>query len=430
MVAEVTMTAPPHTIPDAGALALEGAAILADAKEQERSLHLSGVRDRYRKKLESTISLAGRALAGADDAAVMVEAQRMLVRAHAARAKDARYGAGQLSRGSQRAPTREDCDDGWSRVEAIVNNAEESARQARRFANALDEPADKMCSQAAETAARSARQIVDERNYAYTFHTDPGFSFGEGWYLAAAAVLAGVSIQIKPDTAQAWQAERFLHDAGLGPCLTKYRSRPRSNKQLTAIVADAFRAEPVAAQSTVRAAFLGDGQPSSSLVKWTSRQVGGIPSKKVLLWIRNCVHDAGRNTAYRELAQLSSLVLGDGLTPIFFGDAIPEGIVPVGCVDMTLAWKEPLFQGQEMRRTQLQLFEELKCHHGLVGQIGVTTAGMDGPALLGLPTLYITQASNVRMHRWVGVIPGYREVVRKEGYLEAMGIALKQWQRS
>ncbi|MCP4675074.1 MAG: hypothetical protein GY854_06135, partial [Deltaproteobacteria bacterium] len=179
---------------------------------------------------------------------------------------------------------------------------------------------------------------------------------------------------------------------------------------------------------TVRAAFLGDGQPSPSLVEWTSRQVGGVPSKKVLLWVRKVAHDARRNTAFEELTKLSSLVLSAGLSPVFFGDAIPKGISPEGSIDMTLAWKEPLFQGREMRRVQLQLFEELRCHHGLVGQIGVTTAGMDGPALMGLPTLYITQASNVRMHRWVGVIPGYLEAVRKEGYLEAIGNTLEQWQ--
>ena len=41
-----------------------------------------------------------------------------LVKAHAARARDARHGAGQLSLGAQRAPTCEACDDGWRRVEA------------------------------------------------------------------------------------------------------------------------------------------------------------------------------------------------------------------------------------------------------------------------------------------------------------------------
>ena len=80
-----------------------------------------------------------------------------------------------------------------------------------------------------------------------------------------------------------------------------------------------------------------------------------------------------------------------------------------------------------MRRSQLQLFEHLKRAHGLVGQVGVTTAGMDGPALMGLPTLYLTDAPNVRMRAWVGAVPGYRELVRGESYLERTSDTLRQW---
>src|SRR6185312_3632430 len=96
----------------------------------------------------------------------------------------------------------------------------------------------------ADAAAREARLLLDERNDAYTFHADPGFSFGEGWYLAAAAVLAGVAVQIEPDKPQTSQAERFLRDAGLEALFQPYRSRPRANKHLPELVARAFRADP------------------------------------------------------------------------------------------------------------------------------------------------------------------------------------------
>ena len=424
------MTTALHIEKDDESPAAEAEAVLAEALGMAGRLHLPGVRDRYREILERGICLAERALEQLDDARGIVKIKKILVRAHAARAEDARYGAGQLARGSQRAPTPEDCEDGWLRVEEIVCNAEMSAVRARLLAEALDTPAGRRYAQAAEVSARTARQIVVDRNHAYTFHTDPGFSFGEGWYLAAAALLSGVSIQINPDTAQALQAERFLRDAGLGRCLAPYRPRPRSNKPLTAIVADAFRPDSAAAQRAVRAAFLGDAPPSTSLVEWTCRQVGDTSSKKVMLWVRTCVHDATRNTDFEELARISKLVCSLGLTPIFFGDALPSGIAPKGAVDLTLAWKKDLFQGPDMRRAQLQFFEELKLRHGLLGQLGVTTAGMDGPALTGLPTLYITQTCNVRMHKWVGVIPGYREVVRKEGYIEVIEDALRTWQQS
>ena len=61
-----------------------------------------------------------------------------------------------------------------------------------------------------------------------------------------------------------------------------------------------------------------------------------------------------------------------------------------------------------MRRDQLQLFEVLRSSHHLVGQIGVTTAGMDGPALMGLPTACLTDEPNVRLGKWVGKGPRLR----------------------
>ncbi len=125
--------------------------------------------------------------------------------------------AGQLSRGSQRASTLADCEEGWQRVEQIVCTAEEAALQAARLAQALDTAKARVFASRAETATKAARKIVTERNHAYTFHADPGFSFGEGWYLAAAALLAGLPIQIKPGAAQEVQAKRFLCDAGHAP---------------------------------------------------------------------------------------------------------------------------------------------------------------------------------------------------------------------
>ncbi|MBU1239556.1 hypothetical protein KKF84_22165 [Myxococcota bacterium] len=421
------MTSSQKNLPDNRTLERSAAAILAAAIGSEQTLHLPGVRERYRRQLEEASDLAYQVLDASDNPALVAGAQWTLVRAHAARAQDARYGAGQLSRGSQRAPTMEDCEDGWQRIEEIVKNAEESAAEARRFAKKLDHPAAAKAAETAEVAARNARQIVNERNHAYTFHTDPGFSFGEGWHVAASALLAGVAIQLEPDKAQCAQAERFLRDAGLGTRLTPYRPRPRTNKQLTAIVAGAFRADPIAAQRTLRTAFLGEAPRPPAVVEWTRRTLAAVPGKKVLVWVRHTKHNPERNTEHAELVELSSLLLRAGLVPVFFGDALPGGSPTLGTFNMTLAWKEPLFQGEDMRRAQLQLFEELRCNHGLVGQLGVTSAGMDGPALLGLPTMYLTDAPNPRLRHWVGVVPNYQEVVREAGYLEVIADTLMRW---
>ena len=426
------------TIPDlAASLAAHSperaaAAILADALAMANTLHLPGVRDHHRRQLEHAIALANRVLASAEadgrDAGTIADARSTLVKAHAARALDARHGAGQLSLGAQRAPTCDACDDGWQRVEEIVAVAEESALAAARLAAVIDKKSAWKAARTAQAAARDARRIVDERNHAYTFHADPGFSFGEGWYLAAAAVLTGVAVQLELGKAQTSQAEQFLRDAGLGAQLVPYRSRPRANKHLPELIARAFRADPLTAQRKLRAAFLGDGPIPQAIIDWADGRFAGVSAgKKVLLWVRHGAHHSTRNTTYAELAELARRVLAADCAPVLVGDAIRDGDIPAGAVDMTLFWKEPLFQGADMRRAQLQLFEHLKEAHGLVGQLGVTTAGMDGPALMGLPTMYLTEAPNVRLGTWVGTVPGYQEVVREGGYLDRVSDGLRRW---
>ncbi len=195
---------------------------------------------------------------------------------------------------------------------------------AARLAELLNTAEAKAIARRAEIAATAARKIVIDRNRAYTFHADPGFSFGEGWYLAAASLLAGVPIQIRPGAAQELQAKRFLHDAGLEGSLRPYRSRPASPKHLTHIIAEAFHTDAQSSQSTLRAAFLGNESPSASLSAWIDGNVGENSEQKVLLWVRTGDHDAQRNTCFEELRQLSELILNAGLTPIFFGDAVPK----------------------------------------------------------------------------------------------------------
>ena len=52
---------------------------------------------------------------------------------------------------------------------------------------------------------------------------------------------------------------------------------------------------------------------------------------------------------------------------------------------------------------------------------------IDGPALLGLPTTYLTDAPNMRMGKWVGAVPAYREIVRGPGYLDRVSDDLRAW---
>lgn len=364
----------------------------------------------------------------ASESGQAIDTRVLLVQAHALRAEDARHGAGQLSLGAQRAPTQEACDDGWRRVAEIVEVAEISAHEAAAIAATLSNdvvPKGKRdtiqrAARRAQIAAAAARRLLEERNHAYTFHTDGGFSFGEGWYLAAAGVLAGVEIQIEPDRPATAAAETFLRACGLGPLLRPYRPRPRAMKHVTEIVGRAFRRDPLAAQRRLREAFLGGEDPSEPVRRFVDERLASVPKRPiVLLWLRHGAHHPGRNTDHDELVALTERVRRLGATPAWIGDAA-RGAIPPGVLDLIFFWKDPLFRGVDQRRAQLQFFEHLRRAHGLVGQLGVTTAGMDGPALMGLPTLYLTDAPNVRMRAWVDAVPGYREVVREAGWCGAV----------
>lgn len=405
----------------------KGTTLLEEARSLEGTLHHCGVRDGYRKLLEQGIVLVTKALEESREHHERTGLRKRLVDAHAARSEDARYGAGALSRSAQRAPTLKDCEEGWFKVAGIVDNARASAREARHLANIVGEHRSKHLASRAERAARSAEDTLKERNRAYTFFTTPGFSFGEGWYLAAASLFAGLLIQVKSGTPQEAQALQFLCDVGLGERLVPYRSRPASPKHLTDIIAATFRRDPLAAQTQLRRAFLGQQPAPAPIIEWVGEKVGTDTKEKVLLWVRSSDHDAHRNTSFNELDQLAQLVLAAGVTPVYYGDAIPSNVnLPRG-MDLTLCWKTSLFQGPSMRRTQLQLFEELRRRHRLIGQIGVTTAGMDGPALMGLPTAYLTDAPNVRLGKWVGNVPGYVEVLRHSDYLDKLRGYLRKW---
>lgn len=414
--------------PAAADLAREAAGLLAEAVAIGSGPRAAGHRERLRRLIEHAIDRAERACA-TDAPEVLRRARSTLAKAYAVRAEDALHGAIQLSLGAQRAPAPEDCDDGWQRVAAIVAVGQESARAAAEAVAAMGaEPSGvaHLAIRRAEAAAHSARRLLDERNHAYTFHTDPGFSFGEGWYLAAASVLTGVAIQVEPGKALTAQAETFLRAAGLGDRLRPYRPRPRSNKPLTAIVARAFRPDPRQAQRRLRAAFLGDGPASKEVRDWIDRRLAGAPDgRKVLVWVRDVAHHAGRNSPGAEVVELTRRARGAGLVPILVGDALRDVPLPSDAIDLVFFWKASVFRGDDARRAQLQLFEHLRDAHGVVGQVGVTTAGMDGPALLGMPTMYLTDAPNPRMGTWVGAVPGYCEIVRAAGYLERVSEALR-----
>lgn len=407
----------------------EAAAQLSQALSEQVSLRRAKQSVQFRERLAQAVALAESALEQLQGSTPLAnEARWVLVQAQACWAEDSRYGAGQLARGAQRAPTLEDCEDGWLRVAEIVADGQWAAQEAERHAARLNQGRARRLALQAARAAGLARTLLVERNDAYTFHADPQFSFGEGWYVAAAATLWPICIQIEPQQLLTGAVTHFVEQAGLAGSVVPYRARPRANKALPDLIARGFRADPVAAQQRVRRAFLGDGPMAAAIVDFAAQALHQAkPGKKVLLWVRYGAHHPLRNTAHAELLALCHRVIARGLTPVLVGDGLRGGDVPTQACDLTLFWKQPVFQGMTMRRAQLQLFEVLRAQHGVVGQMGVTTAGMDGPALMGLPTAYFTEQPNVRLGKWVGAVPGYQEVIRGDAFHERISKILDQW---
>ena len=114
---------------------MKGIGLLEQAYALEGRLHHSGIRGKYRTLLEQGIVLISKGLEATCDSSESARFRKLLVQAHAARAEDARYGVGALSRSAQRAPTLKDCEEGWQKVAMIVDNARESADKARRLAS-------------------------------------------------------------------------------------------------------------------------------------------------------------------------------------------------------------------------------------------------------------------------------------------------------
>ena len=130
------------------------------------------------------------------------------------------------------------------------------------------------------------------------------------------------------------------------------------------------------------------------------------PRKKVLIWIRTKSGPTShRNTSPSLINDLIKAAIKAGVAPILIGDAVPSkkitGIQVKNlseCYDMTgfYNWVEDIPPPLKVRKRmfdsmqkQLLFFECLMTGFKIVGQVGVKSGGMDGPALIGLRTIVI-----------------------------------------
>lgn len=163
---------------------------------------------------------------------------------------------------------------------------------------------------------------------------------------------------------------------------------------------------------------------AETLAEWVRRMFPeGSSASYALLWFRR---SGARGGAHRELdtsvSATSDLITAlrastfiKNLRIVIIGDSGHGLSAPEIDVDLTEYWKDQRspFYNAPTRHNQLALFGYLKKSGFNVLSIGMRSGGMEGPALLGIRTIYMQEVLNFqegRMEHWEGKVPGYQRV--------------------
>jgi hypothetical protein len=207
----------------------------------------------------------------------------------------------------------------------------------------------------------------------------------------------------------------------------------------TQLVGRAFQANPTAVANYLRLAFLSgreslrkvDEHLSKTVESWNANQK--TQPMRVLVWARNAVKPDTKarpgavDTRYRNsgtflTAALVQCVRRAGLVPVLVGDTLPSGgqfkkvhsRMSEESHHLGQFFKQDCFGGEETVRRQLYFLNGLQCRGGVIAQVGVKAGGMDGPALMGLPTIVIDLETDpelqIRMSRWGQKLPHYHVI--------------------
>jgi hypothetical protein len=264
---------------------------------------------------------------------------------------------------------------------------------------------------------------------------------GEGYHLAAAlAVQPDMRYVVLDDGTDPARVERMTELLGAdrldrerpGGGIVTYTDEDSRNEarrpfiplvQATAIVGAAVTPgsphyDPDA-RARIQSALIGSDQPGAEARELRVRgflatQPPGLLDPgvaKVLVWVRGrAEHEPERSSSPTLLHQMAAEIRAAGMTPVFVGHRVAE--LPEG-IDLTEHWEQPPFKEQDGIRAQLVLFDLLHREHGVHGQVGMRSGGMDGPALIGLPTVPIGTSGETRMRTWDGM-DGYERVAEDE----------------
>lgn len=198
---------------------------------------------------------------------------------------------------------------------------------------------------------------------------------------------------------------------------------PEKAGYATTVVGNSYKSKTEASQAAVRNAFTGDkkGPTDEQLKEFVASKGFQVGKKYALLWIRLSAKEksggahAELDTSIEGVRQLKKMLKLTGRTPVLVGDR-PRKDITADTINMIKFWEEEpfkTFRGLDTRIAQLRMFEYMRGAGIDLLSIGMRSGAMEGPALLGIPTMYIEETGNKqagRMEKWKGKVPGWSQL--------------------
>lgn len=191
----------------------------------------------------------------------------------------------------------------------------------------------------------------------------------------------------------------------------------------TSIVGGKYEADDAAARAGVREAWTAGNGPTvgdlNTFLTSKGIQRGG---KYALLWVRLSAKTkkggahAELDTSLQGVRDLKAQIIAQtGRTVIVVGDNPGKPEITNNAINLLEFWKQAPFNtlpDVEKRMAQLRLFSHMVQNGYDLVSIGMRSGAMEGPALLGVPTVYIEDEGNkqnIRMEKWLGKVPGWTQ---------------------
>ena len=216
------------------------------------------------------------------------------------------------------------------------------------------------------------------------------------------------------------EGQRRIHSATYGTELVK-RAQSKSPHDFQATLVDRWR-------GTDKEAAPVEGK----LREWL-RELGMKPGAYALMWVKTGAMSAEKSHHFTNRTAWEGLIervrKETGRVPVLIGEDIGLETEP----HLGKFWELEGFPNElkaEGRMGQLRLFMMLAGSKDYdVISVGMRSGAMEGPALVGVPTIYLEEAGNdqaERMEKWLEALPNFFRVIidRPPG-----GAQLRAWQR-